>query len=470
MKITIIGSGYVGLVTGACFADLGWHVTCVDIDAEKIDGLRQGRMPIFEPGLAEVVGRNKQNGRLDFTTELGRAVAAADAVFVTVGTPPMEDGRADTTAVAAAAREFAPALKGYTVVVIKSTVPVGTGPYVERLIAEAAPDADFSIASNPEFLREGSAIRDFMEPDRIVIGYDDERAGTVLRALYTPLEQRDVPIVATDCATSELIKYSANSFLAAKVAFINEMADLCDAIGADVDDLARAIGLDNRIGDSFLKPGPGYGGSCFPKDTLALAAQAQEADCPVRIVEAVVASNAHHVRRLVKKIERSCRRAWQDLGRADDGLAGKTVAVLGLAFKSNTDDIRYAASLVILPQLAKHGVRLRAYDPAAMDNAAEAMPEVTYCASVGEALDGADAVLVLTEWPEFRALDWADLKTRMASPVMIDFRNLFSPEDVAGMGVVYFSLGRPEVPADAARDETVPRLEDVTSAMAGDVA
>ncbi len=464
MRITIVGSGYVGLVTGACFADLGWRVTCVDIDHDKIDGLRQGQMPIFEPGLAEVVGRNAENGRLEFDTDLAAAVDGADAVFLTVGTPPMEDGRADTTAVAAAVTALAPALTGYTVVVIKSTVPVGTGDYVHRLISEANPNADFSIASNPEFLREGNAIRDFMEPDRIVIGYDDERAGDILRTLYNPLEQRNVPVVATDCATSELIKYSANSFLAAKVAFINEMADLCDAIGANVDDLARAIGLDNRIGPSFLRPGPGYGGSCFPKDTLALAAQAQEADCPVRIVEAVVASNAHHVRRLVRKIERSCLKAWAGLGRDHATLAGKTIAVLGLAFKSNTDDIRYAASLVILPQLAKHGVKLRAYDPAAMDNAAEVMPEVTYCASVGEALDSADAVLVLTEWPEFQVLDWADLKARMAAPVMIDFRNLFSPQDVAGNGVMYFSLGRPEVQAEQVLEATVTRLEDVSAA------
>ena len=463
MRITIVGAGYVGLVTGACFADLGWRVTCVDIDSDKVANLRLGRMPIFEPGLAEVVQRNSHNGRLDFDTDLAGAVSQADVVFLTVGTPPMEDGRADTTAVAAAATALAPALTGFTVLVIKSTVPVGTGAYVNRLVAEANPDADVSIASNPEFLREGSAIRDFLEPDRIVIGYDDDRAGDILRALYNPLEQRNVPIVSTDCATSELIKYSANSFLAAKVAFINEMADLCDAIGANVDDLAHAIGLDKRIGPSFLRPGPGYGGSCFPKDTLALAAQAQEADCPVRIVEAVVASNAHHVRRLVKKIERNCLRAWAELGHGDASLAGKTIAVLGLAFKSNTDDIRYAAGLVILPQLEKHGVKLRAYDPAAMDNAAKEMPDVTYCASVGEALDGADAVLVLTEWPQFLALDWNDLKARMAAPVMIDFRNLFAPEDVAANGVMYYSLGRPEVPAALLEHANVTRLEDVTA-------
>lgn len=467
MKVCIIGAGYVGLVTGACFADLGWQVTCVDIDEAKIDTLRAGQMPIFEPGLEEVVKRNVQLGRLDFVTDMEAAVSRSDIIFITVGTPPMEDGRADTTAVAAAAVELAPALDGYSVVVIKSTVPVGTGAYVRRLISETNPDAEFAVASNPEFLREGSAIRDFMEPDRIVIGYDEDRAGTMLRSLYSPLEERDVPIVATDCTTAELIKYSANSFLAAKVAFINEMADLCDAIGANVDDLARAVGLDDRIGHAFLRPGPGYGGSCFPKDTLALAAQAQEADCPVRIVEAVVASNAHHVRRLVKKIEKSCREGWAALDRRDTGLAGKTVAVLGLAFKSNTDDIRYAASLVILPQLAKHGVAIRAYDPAAMDNAREVMSDVTYCGSLSEALEGADAVLVLTEWPEFRAIDWDDLKQRMTSPVMIDFRNLFTPQDVTRKGIVYYSLGRPQEPVELSQDARAARLEDAGIARIG---
>ena len=457
MKITIIGAGYVGLVTGACFADLGWRVTCVDIDEIKISGLRQGRVPIFEPGLEELVNRNAQAGRLTFDTDLRSAVCDADAVFIAVGTPPMEDGRADTAAVATAAVDIAKVLDGYTVVVIKSTVPVGTGAYVSRLIQETNPAADFSVASNPEFLREGSAIRDFMEPDRIVIGYDEDRAGDVLRLLYSPLEQGNVPIVATDRTTAELIKYAANSFLAAKVAFINEMADLCDEIGANVDDLGRAIGLDARIGNSFLRPGPGYGGSCFPKDTLALAAQAQEADCPVRIVEAVVASNAHHVRRLVRKIERHCRTAWQRLGLTDTEFAGKTIAVLGLSFKSNTDDIRYAASLVILPQLAKRGVKIQAYDPAAMDNAAAVMKDIIYCDSMSAALDGADAVLVLTEWPEFLAMDWSDLKRRMNAPVMVDFRNLYSPEDVSPHGVAYFSLGRPEAGAAAPGDVQVER-------------
>ena len=462
MHITIIGAGYVGLVSGACFADLGWRVTCVDIDEDKIAGLRAGHVPIFEPGLEEVIARNAEAGRLTFETELEPAVRDADAVFIAVGTPPMEDGRADTAAVAGAAIDVAKALNGYTVVVIKSTVPVGTGPYIERLIRDTNPAADFSVASNPEFLREGSAIRDFMEPDRIVIGYDDERAGDVLRALYTPLERDDVPIVATDQATAELIKYAANSFLAAKVAFINEMADLCDEIGANVDDLGRAIGLDARIGNAFLRPGPGYGGSCFPKDTLALAAQAQEADCPVRIVEAVVASNAHHVRRLVRKIERHCMSAWRRLGHTDTGFAGKTIAVLGLSFKSNTDDIRYASSLVILPQLAKHGVKVQAYDPAAMENAAAVMNEVVYCDSMKAALDGADAVLVLTEWPEFLAMDWADLKQRMNSPVMVDFRNLYSPEDVGAQGVAYSSLGRPETGLSASGDAQVTRLTPAT--------
>ncbi len=444
MKISILGVGYVGLVSGACFAELGWNVDSVDIDEEKIARLKLGDLPIFEPGLDEIVQRNVSNGRLKFGTDVASAVADADAVFIAVGTPPLEDGRADTTAVAAAAREIAPHLSGYTVVVIKSTVPVGTGTYVTRLIREVNPTAQVSVASNPEFLREGSAIRDFLQPERIVVGCVDTGAREVMRALYAPLELRDVPLILTDRATAELIKYSANSFLAAKVAFINEMADLCDSIGANVDDLARAIGLDSRIGPSFLKPGPGYGGSCFPKDTLALAAQAQEADCPVRIVEAVVASNAHHIRRLVGKIERDCAAGWGRMGYEDTTLWGKKLAVLGLAFKSNTDDIRYAASVVILPQLEKQGVRLQAYDPAAMDNAKEVMPGIDYRTSVEDVLEGADAALILTEWPQFHGISWATLKDRMASPVVVDLRNLYSPKDAADAGIAYYSLGRPD--------------------------
>jgi UDPglucose 6-dehydrogenase len=459
MKISILGAGYVGLVSGACFAELGWHVTCIDIDRDRIAALQRGQVPIYEPGLEEIVQRNVKCGRLAYADNAGAAVRDSDIVFIAVGTPPLEDGRADTAAVAAAARDIAPVLSGYTVVVIKSTVPVGTGDYVARLIAQANPDARFAVASNPEFLREGSAIRDFLEPDRIVVGTNDARAHDMLRALYAPLERRNVPIVMTDQQTAELIKYAANSFLAAKVAFINEMADLCDAIGANVDDLGRSIGLDARIGPSFLRPGPGYGGSCFPKDTLALAAQAQEADCPVRIVEAVVASNAHHIRRLVRKIERDWRRGWERLGRDDTSLVGKTVAVLGLAFKSNTDDIRYAASVVLLPQLAKHGVRIRAYDPAAMDNARAAMPEIECCTSAEAALEGADAALILTEWPEFRGLDWPSVRASMASPLVVDLRNLYEPADVAEAGVLYYSLGRPKVhDVLAVPDEQVVRI------------
>lgn len=459
MKISILGAGYVGLVSGACFAELGWHVTCIDIDRDRIAALQRGHLPIYEPGLEEIVQRNVKGGRLAYADNAGAAVRDSDVVFIAVGTPPLEDGRADTGAVAAAARDIAPVLSGYTVVVIKSTVPVGTGDYVARLIAETNPDARFAVASNPEFLREGSAIRDFLEPDRIVVGTNDTRAHDILRALYAPLEQRNVPIVMTDQQTAELIKYAANGFLAAKVAFINEMADLCDAIGANVDDLGRSIGLDARIGPSFLRPGPGYGGSCFPKDTLALAAQAQEADCPVRIVEAVVASNAHHIRRLVRKIERDWRRGWERLGRDDTSLVGKTVAVLGLAFKSNTDDIRYAASVVLLPQLAKHGVRIRAYDPAAMDNARAAMPEIECCTSAEAALEGADAALILTEWPEFRGLDWPSVRASMASPLVVDLRNLYEPADVAEAGVLYYSLGRPKVhEVLAVDDEQVVRI------------
>ncbi len=445
MNITIVGAGYVGLVTGSGLAELGWTVTCVDVDEDRITSLRQGKVPIFEPGLDDAVMRLQDSGRLHFTTDLAAAVARSAAVFLAVGTPPLDDGRADTSFVAAAAVDVANALCGFTVLVIKSTVPVGTGPYVERLIKQANPSADFAVVSNPEFLREGNAMADFMEPDRLVLGYNDPRAGAVMHEIYAPLEQRGVPTVATDIATSELIKYAANGFLATKVAFINEMADLCSAIGANVDDVSKALGLDARIGPSFLKPGPGYGGSCFPKDTLALAAQAQEADTPVRIVEAVAASNSHHIRRLVRKIERDCTAAWRTIGSEHFTLADSTLAVLGLAFKSNTDDIRYAASTVLLPQLMKQGVRIKAYDPQAMENAMAAIDGITCCSSIPEVLDGADAVLILTEWPEFANADWGRLKSTMSSPVVIDLRNIYSPDAMAQLGIEYYSLGRPPV-------------------------
>lgn len=455
MHITIVGAGYVGLVTGSGLAELGLTVTCVDVDADRIASLRNGKVPIFEPGLDDAIARLQDNGRLHFSTDLTSAVARSAAVFLAVGTPPLDDGRADTSFVAAAAIDVAKALSNFTVVIIKSTVPVGTGPYVERLIGQANPTADFTMASNPEFLREGNAMADFMNPDRIVLGYNDPRAGDVLREIYAPLERRGVPIVATDIATSELIKYSANGFLATKVAFINEMADLCSAIGANVDDVSTALGLDARIGTSFLKPGPGYGGSCFPKDTLALAAQAQEADTPVRIVEAVAASNSHHIRRLVRKIERDCSSGWKDLGATHSDLTGRTLAVLGLAFKSNTDDIRYAASTVLLPQLTKQGVRIKAYDPQAMENAKAAIDGITYCSSMSEALEDADAALILTEWPEFVNADWLEHKNRMATPVVVDLRNLFSRGAMAEIGIAYHSLGRPPVSGKQASGETL---------------
>ncbi len=449
MNITVIGTGYVGLVTGACFAHIGLNVTCADIDKGKIDALNAGRIPIYEPELEEIVRASHKQGRLDFTTDVPAAVKGADAVFIAVGTPSMADGRPDLTAVVAVARTIAPALDPETVVVVKSTVPVGSGAYVERVIRETAPDAVFSMASNPEFLREGCAVQDFLNPDRIVVGVGDCHARDVMTAIYAPFGQDGVPVVVTNIPTAELIKYAANAFLAAKVAYINEMANLCDAVGADVDQLSRAIGLDERIGPAFLKPGPGYGGSCFPKDTLALTALAHEADCPVRIVEAVISSNTYHIRRLVSRIEAEFAAAWTERGYGDTKLHGKTVALLGLAFKSNTDDIRSAASLVIVPHLLRRGARIRAYDPAAMDNARALMPELDYCESEADVLAGADAALLLTEWPQFKELDWPELASSMAAPVLFDLRNLYAPSTMAEMGLAYFSLGRPAATEEA---------------------
>lgn len=447
MKITVIGTGYVGLVTGACFAHIGLDVTCADIDAAKIEALNAGRIPIYEPELDEVVAGARKHGRLHFTTDVPAAVAAADVVFIAVGTPSMADGRPDLTAIVAVARTIAPALNPGAIVVVKSTVPVGTGAYVARVIRETAPGARFSMASNPEFLREGNAVQDFLAPDRIVVGADDTHARDAMGKIYAPFDQAGVPVVLTNIATAELIKYAANAFLAAKVAFINEMANLCEAVGADVDHLSRALGLDARIGPAFLKPGPGYGGSCFPKDTLALTALAHEADCPVRIVEAVISSNTYHVRRLVSRIEADYSAVWTRRGQDDAKLSGKTIALLGLAFKSNTDDIRSAASLVIVPHLLRRGARIKAYDPAAMDNARAAMPDIDYCASEAEALAGADAALLLTEWQQFRDLDWGALAPTMATPVLFDLRNLYAPEAMGECGMSYFSLGRPAVMA-----------------------
>ena len=434
MRIAMIGSGYVGLVSGACLSEFGHHITCIDKDASKIDLLSNGGIPIFEPGLEDVVSANVKAGRLFFTTDLKSAVADADAVFIAVGTPTRKDnGHADLSYVEAAAAEIALALNGYTVVVTKSTVPVGTSRKVEAIIRKHRPDADFDIASNPEFLREGAAVKDFRIPDRIVVGCDTERAREVLREIYRPLFLNETPMLFTGRETSELIKYAANAFLATKITFINEMADICEKVGGDVQDVARGIGLDGRIGAKFLHAGPGYGGSCFPKDTLALTQTARELGAPTRIVEAVVEVNDRRKVDMARKIEKA-------LG----GAAGKTIAILGLTFKPNTDDMRDAPSLVIIPHLQKAGATIRAYDPEGMKEAAKHL-QITFCNDTNDAVSGADAVVILTEWNEFRAMDMSELKQKLKSPLLIDLRSIYRPSVMAQAGFHYVSVGRPEV-------------------------
>ncbi|MGN6819784.1 MAG: UDP-glucose dehydrogenase family protein [Sphingomonas sp.] len=433
MKITMIGSGYVGLVSGACFSDFGHDVICVDKDARKIDALHAGRMPIYEPGLDQLVATNVAAGRLTFTTDLAAAVAGADAIFIAVGTPSRRgDGHADLTYVFEATREIAAAVTGPTVVVTKSTVPVGTGDRVEEILREERPDLDIAVVSNPEFLREGAAIGDFKRPDRIVIGTDDARAREVMRQVYRPLYLNESPILFTGRRTSELIKYAANAFLATKITFINEIADLCEAVGANVQDVSRGIGLDNRIGAKFLHAGPGYGGSCFPKDTLALLKTAEDHESPVHIVEAVVKVNDSRKRAMGRKV----------LHALGDEPRGKTVAVLGLTFKPNTDDMRDAPSLAIVQSLQDAGVTVRAYDPEGMDAAKALMPDITFCKDAYEAATGADAVAIVTEWDIFRALNLKRLAGVMAAPVMVDLRNVYRPDDVAKLGFAYSSVGR----------------------------
>jgi UDPglucose 6-dehydrogenase len=433
MRVAMIGSGYVGLVSGACFADFGHIVTCVDVDANRIDRLLRGEIPIFEPGLDDLVEANVKANRLFFTTNLPAAVRDADAVFIAVGTPTRRgDGHADLSYVYAAAREIASAIDGFTVVVTKSTVPVGTGDEVERIIREARPDAEFAVASNPEFLREGAAISDFKRPDRIVVGFDDPRAREPMEELYRPLYLNQPPIVFTSRRSSELIKYAANAFLATKITFINEMADLCEKVGADVQDVARGIGLDNRIGSKFLHAGPGYGGSCFPKDTQALIRTAQEAGAPTRIVESVAAANEARKRRMAEKVLDAC----------DGSVTGKTIAVLGLAFKPNTDDMRDAASLTIIPILQSLGARVRAFDPEAMEQARPLLQQTEFCADAYSCLTGADALVILTEWDAFRALDLGRVKSLLAAPVVVDMRNIYRPGDMRRKGFRYVSIGR----------------------------
>ena len=434
MRVTMIGTGYVGLVSGACFADFGHDVVCVDKDRAKIDKLEAGEIPIFEPGLEALVAENVKAGRLSFSLDLAASTPDADAVFIAVGTPSRRgDGFADLSYVHQAAREIAEVMNGYTVVVTKSTVPVGTGAEVEAILRETRPDADFSVVSNPEFLREGAAIEDFKRPDRVVVGAEDERAKEVMRELYRPLYLNETPIVFTNRATSELIKYAANAFLATKITFINEMADLCEKVGANVQEVARGIGLDGRIGGKFLHAGPGYGGSCFPKDTLALVRTAQSADAPTRIVEAVVEINAERKRRMVDRVVDAC----------GGSLDGKTVAVLGLTFKPNTDDMRDAPSLDVIPAMQAGGAIVRAFDPAGMNEARELFEGVDYAEGPYQALEGADAVVILTEWDEFRALDLERVKALLNAPVMVDLRNIYRPDLMAEKGFDYYSVGRP---------------------------
>lgn len=433
MRVAMIGTGYVGLVSGACFADFGHHVTCVDKDASKIEALHRGVMPIYEPGLDDLVAANVKAGRLTFTTDLSKPVAEADAVFIAVGTPSRRgDGHADLSYVYAAAKEIAGALDGFTVVVTKSTVPVGTGDEVERIIRETRPNAECAVVSNPEFLREGAAIRDFKLPDRIVVGTEDDRAKEVMNELYRPLYLNQSPILVTGRRTAELIKYAANAFLATKITFINEMADLCERVGADVQQVARGIGLDNRIGGKFLHAGPGYGGSCFPKDTLALIKTGQDYDAPIRIVETVAAVNDTRKRAMARKVSAA-------LG---GDIRGKTIAILGLTFKPNTDDMRDAPAINIVTALNDMGAKVKAYDPIGMEQAKAVLTGVTYCEDAYSCATGADALVIITEWEQFRALDLAQLKSVMAKPVVVDLRNVYRPEDMAKHGFSYSSVGR----------------------------
>lgn len=434
MRIAAIGAGYVGLVSGACFADFGHDVVCVDKKAERIERLNRGEMPIYEPGLDVLVNGNRFAGRLSFTTQLADAVKGVDAVFIAVGTPERRgDGHADLNHVYAAAEEAAAAADRRTVIVTKSTVPVGTADEVETIVRRVRPEADLSVASNPEFLRQGAAIDDFKRPDRVVVGAEDEHAREVMRALYRPLYLNETPILFTTRRTAELIKYAANAFLATKVTFINEMADLCEKTGADVQDVARALGLDRRIGPKFLHPGPGFGGSCFPKDTLALVRTAQDFGAPTRIVEAVIGINARRKRAMVERIEAAC----------GGSVKGKTVAVLGLTFKPETDDMREAPSLDIVAGLVQRGAKVRAHDPKGMEEAKKLLPAaVTYCGGPYEAAKGADALAILTEWNAYRALDLDQLKAALAEPVIVDLRNIYRPEEMADAGFTYVSVGR----------------------------
>ena len=432
MRLAVIGAGYVGLVSGACFADFGHTVVCVDKDADKVAALKKGEIPIFEPGLDALVAANARQRRLSFSDDLASAVRGAEAVFIAVGTPSRRgDGHADLSYVYAAAREAAAAIEGFTVFVTKSTVPVGAGDEVERIIRETRPDADFAVVSNPEFLREGSAIGDFKRPDRIVIGTSDPRAQALMSEIYRPLNLNHPPLFFVDRRTSELIKYAANAFLATKITFINEIADLCEKVGANVQDVARGIGMDNRIGSKFLHAGPGYGGSCFPKDTMALVKTGQDADAPMRIVETVVAVNDQRKRGMAKKVIAAC----------GGSVRGKAIGLLGLAFKPNTDDMRDAPSLAVAQALEDAGATLRVYDPEAMPQAKAQLPNAVFCQDAYDCAAGVEALVVVTEWDMFRALDFGRLAEVMASKILVDLRNAYDGADVKRRGFAYFGVG-----------------------------
>lgn len=458
MRVAMIGTGYVGLVSGACFADFGHHVTCVDKDAGKIAVLNDGKIPIFEPGLAELVATNLRQGRLVFTTHLRESVAAADVVFIAVGTPARHgDGFVDLSQVYSAAREIAAALEGFTVIVTKSTVPVGTSDEVELIAHEVRPDAEFAVVANPEFLREGAAIRDFKLPDRIVIGTDDPRAREVVSQLYRPLYLNAPPILYTERRTAELIKYAANAFLATKITFVNELADLCEQVGADVQQVARGMGLDNRIGPKFLHAGPGFGGSCFPKDLLALMRIAQDYATPMRLVETVVAVNEARKRVMARKISRLF----------DGSLRGRTVAVLGLTFKPNTDDMRESPSIPLIAALHDMGAHVKAYDPAGMAQARALLPEVTFCEGPYACAENADAVVICTGWEQFRALDLARIGQLMRQPVLIDLHNIYDVEEMEQAGFIYSSIGRPRSRAQLRRMRE-SKMVETSAQRAGD--
>jgi UDPglucose 6-dehydrogenase len=434
MRIAMIGTGYVGLVSGACLADFGHTLTCVDSDSSKIAALKRGEIPIFEPGLADLVARNVREGRLAFTTDLTAPVKAAEAIFIAVGTPSRRgDGHADLTYVFQAARDIAAGLDDYKVIATKSTVPVGTGDEVARIIAEARPNLAFSVVSNPEFLREGAAISDFKRPDRIVIGAEDERARKVMRDVYRPLYLNQAPMLFTDRRTAELIKYAANAFLATKITFINEIADLCERAGADVQDVARGIGLDNRIGAKFLNAGPGFGGSCFPKDILALMKTGHDFGVPSRIVETVIAVNDQRKRAMARKVIDIC----------GGNVRGHTIAVLGLTFKPNTDDMRDAPSIAVITALQDAGAKVRAYDPAGMKQAKGLLDNVEYSGDPYACAEGADALVICTEWDEFRALDVERVRAKLKRPILVDLRNIYRPEEMARQDFTYVSVGRP---------------------------